>query len=820
MRAATRTIKPLLAAAAVALCAALTVAAPAAAAEPACPNEQVRSESNIDPATGKPYDLGLPECRAYEMVSPLEKQGDGAALMIMRNPVAADGSTVGFDAGDGFSEPTNFNAANGNGYLTARGAGGWGTPIFAEPPSSLIPLDPTTDALPGVALSTPDLSEIASCGNTGQSAGLTAPAVVCALRLPDGAWIETPAYPTVGGTAINVEIEGASSDLSHIVFRDQANAEGAGLLTSDGNGGGTYEVEGLGGPAPQLRLVNVNNNGEELGEGDPGLGEGGAAERLERYHAVSSDGQTIFFSAQQSYVKTLYARLDHRETIDISNPTPSQCTRSCGAPANAYFQGAAANGERVYFLTAQQMVNADTDHTTDLYEYNFGAPAGHRIVQVSGGAAGDPSPGAGAEAQGVVRVSSDGSHVYFVARGLLTSVPNALGQSAVAGGDNLYGFNAETGETKFVAELCSNASTSGTVSDAACPATLNGGAPGSEPPAVNDQSLWGLDEPVTADPGRQAQVTPNGRYLVFTTYARLAGKDTDHAQDVYRYDFQTGEVTLVSHGAPGDAAAGNGELDATIAPLYGVAGALPQEADDVNRAISEDGATIVFSTAEALQQSDTNAGETPSCGLSYEPREEPTGCDVYVWHEGAVHMLSDGQSAPGADRGVGGIYGGSGGVASPGMSANGSNIFFSTATPLVGQDTDELPDVYDARIDGGFPAPTPEPSCTGEGCQGTPSTLPVFEAPSTIAFTGGKNLIPPPEPKPGSEETGRKGKKGHGHKGNKAQRRGCRAKFKHIKNNKRRHHKIARCRRRRHKHKGRASRHHGHHHHHRHRKRH
>jgi hypothetical protein len=44
------------------------------AAEP-CPNEHVRRESNVDPETGQPYSTELPDCRAYELVSPPETGG-------------------------------------------------------------------------------------------------------------------------------------------------------------------------------------------------------------------------------------------------------------------------------------------------------------------------------------------------------------------------------------------------------------------------------------------------------------------------------------------------------------------------------------------------------------------------------------------------------------------------------------------------------------------------------------------------------------------------------------------------------------------------
>lgn len=53
------------------------------------------------------------------------------------------------------------------------------------------------------------------------------------------------------------------------------------------------------------------------------------------------------------------------------------------------------------------------------------------------------------------------------------------------------------------------------------------------------------------------------------------------------------------------------------------------------------------------------------------------------------------------------------------LSASGSDIFFTTHTQLVGQDTDSLRDVYDARVDGGFPRPVVALPCAGELCQGS-----------------------------------------------------------------------------------------------------
>src|ERR1019366_6622017 len=75
---------------------ALTATPALAAAGEGCPNEQVRQESNTSPTTGQPYSLGLPECRAYEMVSPLEKQQHDALTINGAPPVSVspNGSAI------------------------------------------------------------------------------------------------------------------------------------------------------------------------------------------------------------------------------------------------------------------------------------------------------------------------------------------------------------------------------------------------------------------------------------------------------------------------------------------------------------------------------------------------------------------------------------------------------------------------------------------------------------------------------------------------------------------------------------------------------
>ena len=743
---------------------ALTATPALAAAGEGCPNEQVRQESDTNPATGQPYSVGLPECRAYEMVTPLEKQQHNAltlsapGLML----VSPDGTTIGWTSQGDYAGAENYQARSNqpdNPYLALRTNAGWVT-RSTYPPISVMEEPSATGNSSGYF--SPDLSIQADCGYQFLLTGASAPTVACALRAPTGTWQSSPPYTTLSGADLGQasKVFGASSDLSKVVFYGEPGnpflsadtstpqcPEAAPHVGETGTGcQGIYEMSGVGTATPDLQLIDVDNSGKMIGPNNvSGLGAGGVD--IESvlgtdYQAVSSNGEVIYFTATPTEgVRTVYARIAGRETVAVSERSP-QCTEACAEaePAAALYVGASSDGMKVFFTTSQPLLNGDTDNTTDLYEYDFSEPAGHRLIQISRGGPGDLTPGHGAEVEGVVNVSQDGSHIAFTAKGVLTSIPNGLGQTATQGASNLYSYDTDTGETKFVAELCSGEGRSGAVTDAQCPSSL----------AVTDGGLTGggeseLVEGVSTSThfNKLAQSSPAGRYLAFDTYARLittgAEADTDNAQDIYRYDFQTGDLVRVSVAHTGFGDNGNTEgynaLLASAQSGRAETNALP-DANDVGRSISENGEEIAFTTAEQLQSTDVNGGSNKVCTVG--SAISHAGCDVYLWHNGEVSLISDGNDN-------------SGGVVYMGMSGTGADIFFATPTQLVSQDTDTLGDIYDARIDGGFPAPTPEPSCSGEACQGSAPSSPTLGASGTSSFTGGGNVtpgstsFPPPE---------------------------------------------------------------------------
>ena len=262
------------------------------------------------------------------------------------------------------------------------------------------------------------------------------------LRRPDGVFSQIAPNP---GTTVP-RVLTSTPDLSHLVLGADSSAPAPNL----------YEVTS---GDQVLRPIGVDNTGAPL-PGASGL----------CAHSISADGRVIFFGVGPTPAlcgMPLRARVAGTTTIDMA---ASQCTRGAGDPggvcngdAEVNPAGFARDGSRAVFTTTQQLVNGDTDATNDLYACDIpaGTPAQVMPVnacpnlrQVSASAAG------GGDAESVVRISDDGSRVYFTARGVLAANHGANDQAAVAGAHNLYAWQADAerpeGHTTFMARLLTN----------------------------------------------------------------------------------------------------------------------------------------------------------------------------------------------------------------------------------------------------------------------------------------------------------------------------------------------------------------------------
>ena len=657
-----------------------------------CPNEALRGESDVDPLTGVAYSLALPDCRAYEQVTPPFKSfnnvvsGAPNLATASTTAISASGSQLLEDSVPLMGDAGADEELVGTYYELGRGISGW-TATSLTAAASVFPISheelasPSDVAVGLWAAGTPSQSVYAEdfylreADGTFLNIGPIAPASATAGP-PRGA------EPRAALAEDDNGIVGSSADLSDVVFQlDSPYSEGGHsyLWPGDGTALGRlpslYEYVGVGhsGEGAEVpALVGVDNAGGQISECGTGLGADVKPEAHAVHNGVSAGGSTVFFNAAAGGCVTgatgpaasqLYARIGAagttQATVNVAGSSGCASSVSCNVTSPVAFQGASSDGSRVFFTAAQAgLIAGDTDATNALYECELPGDGGAtptptglvdacpdlRAISLTG-------TSSGANVQGVVAVSEEGSRVYFTATGVLSSEPDlslpAGHQVAEAGKANLYVWEA----------------------------------PGEGDPAGYTSFIATLPE---ASP-KEAQATPDGRYLVFTTTADLTSDDTSTAAQAFRYDAQTGELIRVSVGQGGFNNDGNTSSDPATLASTGLE----------RLTASEDGSYIVFQSNDAL---------TPQVhgGLN----------NVYEWHDGNVYLISDGTDASHSEVGGFQITG------LIGIDASGQNIFFVTADQLVGQDTDEDYDVYDARIDGGFPAPTPAANCSGEACQG------------------------------------------------------------------------------------------------------
>ncbi len=671
----------------------------------------------------------LPECRAYEMVSPSYKQGFSTPVV----GASEDGSQVLVES-DGSYLTSEGNEPEGTGlfgltYRLMRTEAGW-KPVPVDAPFSKFP------KFEVIAVSPTFGSSLSFAGLPGQS---SADVYIHPMGGPLTS-VGPGAPPNAAERSLN--FRGASDNLTHAIFIVASPNEGLeedGLWPGDTTFGGRrpslYEYSGTENAEP--RLVGVSNKEpiEETAhrEGKQHINE--AANLIsdcgtvlgsdsypaggDVYNAISASGATVFFTARECGgeppTNELYARINGEKTVAVSEPTLAtaswECTGSCattertpGDRKPGVFAGASLDGSRVFFTTQQSLVNGDENGKgsgVDLYEAEIKEGIVTRLTQISRGGEGDATPGSDAEVLGVARVSEDGSHVYFVAKGVLTAA-NGEGKAPLMGAPNLYVYS----------RICPGSET-----DCRSPeertsfvATLS---------AVGDQRDWG-----SADV-RPVQATPDGRFLVFQSTADLTPDQEERieAGQVFEYDAQTERLVRVSRGQDGYNEDGNSSDQAA---------AIPVQIEEVNRpstplrtrfdalAMSADGSRVFFSSAAALTPLALN-----SVVVGEEKGRPLYAINVYEYHDGQIGLISDGHDVT--------TENGHTTTELIGTDESGSDVFFTSGDRLVPQDTDAQVDIYDARIDGGFASPVEPSQCSPGACKGPAGEVPSLLAPSSTS---------------------------------------------------------------------------------------
>jgi hypothetical protein len=343
-----------------------------------CPND----------ATRKGPSAALPDCRAYELVTPPNTGGRppmglglSGAIMFPALPASPAGDRLSFRIENGLIPGLDGTASLvGDPYLSTRGADGWETVLTGAR---------GTEAEAGVAGGRSPDQTYSAWAAEGQGPAVINGDRTIYLRYPDG-HSELLGQGSLG-TDPQPEPKLISAGGTHILFtstmhlEDQATAAGHVTIYDRAAGGATRVVSLLPGNVTPTASQGVTYRGSSL------------------------DGRGVAFDVTESGTTTLYLRLDNQATYAIGN--------------SLTFEGVAEGGARIFYLQAGNLKA-------------FDAATGKTISFAGGGEV------------TVVNVSADGSTAYFVSPDKLTSIPNPLGDKPVVGGENLY--RSHEGTISFV----------------------------------------------------------------------------------------------------------------------------------------------------------------------------------------------------------------------------------------------------------------------------------------------------------------------------------------------------------------------------------
>lgn len=352
-------------------------------------------------------------------------------------------------------------------------------------------------------------------------------------------------------------------------------------------------------------------------------------------------GSKVFFTTEEKLTAA-----DGDEAGDVyarepSAPEPVLATPGGAAPVT--FQGASADGTKVFFETTDKLAAGDGDSETDIYERDLTGET-TKLVSTTGTC---PAPLVAEECAPIYRATTaDGSRVFFETRAQLTSGDQDSFQ-------DVYEWSSSSGTASLVSTSEAGEEGNGGHNAVYAGSAVEGSKvffETSEPLAAEDTDEAGdvyersSGSTTLVTPGAEDRnavfdgASPDGTTVLFSTREALGGGDSGEKIDVY--ERSSGVTSLVTPGSP--------EFDATFAgrssdashvfyltaqqldaadtdsnpDIYESSGAGPValvSAGPVGgngaftphlSAVSEDGGHAFFTTKERLTVDDNFAGET------------------------------------------------------------------------------------------------------------------------------------------------------------------------------------------------------------------
>jgi hypothetical protein len=480
---------------------------------------------------------------------------------------------------------------------------------------------------------------------------------------------------------------GFSTDLQHILF------ESVYALTADAPNGPLtpklYESDN-----GVVRLVGVLPDSEGGGAAPRAIAGQNAGSVFGNAaftpHVLSNDGSKAFFTVGDTNFSTsgaLYMR-DSHGTLDTADDTTVRIdeNETASPPATsqpATYWDAAADGSRVFF-TSDDVLTDDAPTGQQLYMYDTTKPASDRnLTYIS--VDNEPADGGANVVIGVLGASADGKTVYYVQRGQAVAGQPLLDQDL-----GIYVWHEGVG-VRYVGAM---------LDDVQDPA----------------DDMTGPQHLIANQLG--SVVSPDGRFLLVSLRQPPWAGGFDHGdcsnengrpingkvgcRELYLYDSASAAHPVCVSCSPYGIAPSS---PAFFAARSGGGGS--QTTTHLNHPLAPDGSRVFFTTRERLVAGDVN-GRTDA----YE----------YDAGDGSLHLLSSGRSSDDSyflD-------------ATP----DSHDVFIATREQLSPWDSDQLVDVYDARVDGGVPAPVVPQPCSGDACQGPLGGTPDALAAGSSLFNG------------------------------------------------------------------------------------
>jgi hypothetical protein len=615
---------------------------------PSCPNAHVRQ------LTGSSY---LPDCRAYEIVTP----GEAGAVQILPGE-ALETFAETFGGSEFPQSPQNLGYANGHFVFW----GALGSIKGQQAPNSLLDVYMASRTNDGWVTSLPGLKGNETKYSWGRTCSHSLEECVdhigtTFITSTGGAFEAQPRSQApflykadgtkVGRLPTNVDvIEGGtrfrgdqrlSADFSHFIFSTQTKFTPDGLSTAPGS-----VYDNAIGPKT-VKVISKLNNEEPIPVQPSAAGD---STRVTGIAGVSRNGSRVLLAGTTNAFcdsdvfpfkcpwilkdpARLYMRVSNSITYEVSR----------GEEVN--FVGTTLDLDKVYFTTTSDLDPDDNDTSRDLYLWEEQGDALTLISQNGALGTGDECSSSWTQQCGVQPLSPEKYQwsEYWDKRALVPGSDDVL---ANLSGD-IYFYSPED----------------------LVPGEIGGDG---------ERNLYLFKDGeityvTTLDPGTEverATISQNGSHAAFLTKSSLTAFDTGNRRQVYMHNTATNAVRCASCNPTGAV---------PVADVVTVSESGPFMAND--------GRTF-FATTESLVPQDTN-------GIR----------DVYEYTEGRVHLITSGT----ADRdNTGGlevvsIFFGKLNTGLEAVSRDGVDVYFSTFETLVPEDQNgSFLKIYDARGNGGF----------------------------------------------------------------------------------------------------------------------